>query len=123
MALASMSIRCRRGMGSRTLRIDTSDRSSQESDTDTDVWYWVPENTAHVDSQQSVRAIRHLHQMDVEFKCELQRLKSELGGDVSKGMCDLLRRKYADRLFAFRLESCLAHRDAADGKPTVFAVT
>ena len=88
-----------------------------------EIWHWEESSVAY-DTQQSTRAIHHLIKLNEEFKQELHACTS-VDGVVASEARKHLHRIYADRLFEFRLTSCLEHRRAAKAanSPTIFAVT
>ena len=86
-------------------------------------WTWCPDS-AYYDSQQSAKAIDNLRWLNDEYRKELAELKQK--GIFDRSAVDSLRSQYADRLFRFRLESCIAMRESIMKEkktPTVFAVT
>ena len=86
-------------------------------------WEWCPDS-AHHDTQQSVRAIDNLRWLNAEYMKELAEMKQQTN-ILDSSAIDSLRSKYADRLFRFRLESCLAKRERImiERGGEVFAVT
>lgn len=87
------------------------------------IWKWCPDS-AHYDSQQSVKAIDNLSWLNDQYRKQLAELKQR--GISESGAVDSLRSQYADRLFQFRLDSCLATRETImkeSKTPTNFAVT